>query len=64
MTTSQLLKDKAAEAAAAMIAEGQTLRQINATNFFVATTVPDGYSCWDEFSFKDQTIFIVWEKEV
>lgn len=64
MMTSQLLKTQAAEAAKTMLAEGQTLRQIDATDFFVATTVPDGYSSWDEFTLDNQTFFIVWEKEV
>ncbi|NTW22478.1 hypothetical protein HGA34_02950 [Candidatus Falkowbacteria bacterium] len=63
MKTSELLRNKAARAAGDMIVEGLTLKKIDTTDFFVATSVPDGYSCWDQFQHKDQTVFIVWEKE-
>lgn len=63
MNVSNDMKNKAAEAAEAMITEGSSLRQIGTTGFFVATSVPKGYSCWDEFRHQNQTILIVWQGE-
>jgi len=63
MKASIQMKKMAAKAAEVMITEGSSLRQIEATGFFVATSVPEGYSCWDEFQHQNQTIFIVWQGE-